>query len=67
MSAADVLYSHIYSARLSVTTGHYQLQFYLSVVDESVEALVLPLFWADDCRWESTAVSPLALGSTVEP
>ena len=46
---------------MSVTTGHYRLRFYLSVVDESVEALVLPLFWADDCRWESTAVSPLAL------
>lgn len=51
MSAADVLYSRIYSARLSVTTEHYRLRFYLSLVDESVEASVLPLFWAGECRW----------------
>lgn len=48
MSAVDVLYSRIYSARLPVTTGHYRLRFYLSVVDESVEASVLPLFWTGE-------------------
>ena len=67
MSAVDVLYSRIYSARLSVTTGHYRLRFYLSVVDESVEASMLPLFWTGEWWWESTAASSLALGSPVEP